>query len=95
MKLAFFSDIHANFSALCAALRSVEKGGAELKLNIEGHEILMVHGSPVSDKDSIYPSITREGLRSKIGEQHPDILICGHTHIPFTRKVSGVLVVNA
>jgi hypothetical protein len=27
MKLAVFSDIHANFSALCAALRSVEKGG--------------------------------------------------------------------
>jgi putative phosphoesterase len=173
MKLAVFSDIHANFPAFSAALRSAEKGGAEqfvvagdligrgphpvevvrllkeldypairgnmerrllllreqkkrkkadqykahfkwtaqrlrkaeweyleslpaeLKLNIEGHEILMVHGSPLSDKDSIYPSITPEGLRSKIGEQHPDILICGHTHIPFTKRVSGVLVINA
>jgi len=66
----------------------------ELKLNIQGYELLIVHGSPVSDKDSIYPSITSQGLKSKLGERHPHILICGHTHIPFSKRVSGMLVVN-
>jgi len=172
MKLAVISDIHANFTALCAALRSAEKKGAgrfvcagdligrgphpvevirllkerdfpavlgnmesrllhlrgktkkartrfkahfdwtsqqltdaewdylaslpeELVLNIRGHEVLVVHGSPVSVKDAIYPSITLQGLGSKLGNRRPNILICGHTHIPFSKKVAGMLVVNA
>lgn len=173
MKLAVFSDIHANFPALCAVVRNAENRGTQrfivagdligrgpnpvevirflkergypaimgnmerrllllrerkktkkaaspkahfawtaqrlgnaeweylaslptdLLLKIEGFSMLIVHGSPISDKDSIFPSITREGLRFKIGEQHPDLLICGHTHIPFTKKISGIFVVNA
>jgi putative phosphoesterase len=67
----------------------------DLMLDIEGFTLLVVHGSPLSDKDSIYPSVTREGLRSKIGEQHPDLLICGHSHIPFVKKISGIFVVNS
>lgn len=172
MKLAVLSDIHANFTALCAALRSAEKKGAdrfvcagdligrgphpvevirflrerdfpailgnmesrllhlrgkskktrarfkahfnwtsqqltdaewdylaslpgELVLKIQGYEVLVVHGSPVSAKDTIYPSITPQGLYLKLGNRRPNILICGHTHIPFSKKLAGMLVVNA
>ncbi len=58
-------------------------------------ELLMVHGSPVSSEDTIYPSITPYGLKKKLaGTTRLDILVCGHTHIPFVRRVAGALVVN-
>jgi putative phosphoesterase len=67
----------------------------ELTLNIEGYDLLIVHGSPISDTDSIYPSITERGLAAKLGNRSPDALICGHTHIPFTKMVRGVRVINS
>jgi len=59
-----------------------------------GHKLLVVHGSPVSIEDPIYPSITQRGLEVKLGDQRPDILVCGHTHIPFVKRIGGALVVN-
>ena len=44
--------------------------------------------------DTIYPSITVRGLQAKLGNARPDILVCGHTHIPFVKRIAGVLVVN-
>jgi len=57
-------------------------------------ELLMVHGSPVSWDDVIYPSITRNALEGKLAGEHPQILVCGHTHVPFIKKIAGVTVVN-
>jgi putative phosphoesterase len=66
-----------------------------LNLRLEGgHKMLVVHGSPVSPDDAIYPSITRPGLEAKLGDVRPDVLLCGHTHIPFVKLLGGVLVVN-
>ena len=59
-----------------------------------GHKLLVVHGSPLSMDDAIYSSITRPGLEKKLGDFHPDILVCGHTHIPFVKHIGGILVVN-
>lgn len=59
-----------------------------------GHRILVVHGSPASLDDAIYPSITRQGMEAKIGDTRPDVLLCGHTHIPFVKLLGGILIVN-
>ena len=59
-----------------------------------GHNAVIVHGSPLSMDDTIYPCITRQGLRTKMGDAAPDVLVCGHTHIPFARRINGILVVN-
>jgi putative phosphoesterase len=59
-----------------------------------GRNLLVVHGSPVSNDDDIYPSITPKGLETKLNNTRPDILACGHTHIPFVKKISGMLIVN-
>lgn len=62
---------------------------------LSGHtELLMVHGSPLSWDDVIYPSITRNALRGKLAGEHPQLLVCGHTHIPFIKKVAGVTLIN-
>jgi putative phosphoesterase len=65
-----------------------------IELQIEGFTILIVHGSPLSVTDSIYPDITLETLKDQLGEKSPNILICGHTHIPFTKLLGGIRVVN-
>ena len=57
-------------------------------------DLLMVHGSPLSAEDVIYPSITAYGLKNKLAGEMPDILVCGHTHIPFAKRVAGIIVVN-
>lgn len=59
-----------------------------------GHKLLVVHGSPISTDDAIYPSVTRHGLEVKLGDARPDIFICGHTHIPFARHINNILTVN-
>jgi len=69
---------------------------AGLQENIEqelpdGLKLLVVHGSPVSNDDDIYPSITARGLEAKLGGARPDVLVCGHTHIPFVKRVNSKL----
>ncbi len=44
--------------------------------------------------DAIYLSVTKQGLKAKLRHTQPDILVCGHTHIPFVKRVNGTLVVN-
>ena len=60
----------------------------------EDRSLLMVHGSPLSNDDDILPSITTRAMKMKLGELNPDILVCGHTHIPFVKKFGGTLVIN-
>lgn len=59
-----------------------------------GADVWVVHGSPLSDTDYIYPSITTRALAVKLGEDRPGVLVCGHTHIPFTKRIGGVRVIN-
>jgi putative phosphoesterase len=59
-----------------------------------GWKLLMIHGGVSSDTDTIYPSLTSVGLRRKLGDEECDILVCGHTHIPFARRISNTLVIN-
>ena len=66
-----------------------------LALRLGGARVLVVHGSPLSDTDYIYPSLTPHALAAKLGAARPDVLVCGHSHVPFARRISGTTVVNA
>ena len=66
----------------------------DLQIPAGGCKFLVVHGSPLSIDDAVYPSITGRGLETKLGDARPDVFVCGHTHIPFVRRVGGILVVN-
>ena len=62
---------------------------------IEGVRVVVVHGTPLSDMDGIYPGETGSELESWLAVAEADVLICGHTHIPLLRHVSGGrLIVN-
>jgi putative phosphoesterase len=70
---------------------------AKRELEIEGVGILIVHGSPHGTFDTMHPSLTPHTLRAwfPAGARRPDVLVGGHTHVPFVRTVEGMLVVNA
>jgi putative phosphoesterase len=67
---------------------------SEMRFTVEGAPVWVVHGSPVSDTDYIFPSLTPSALAAKLGADRPAVLVCGHSHIPFTRTIAGVRVVN-
>ena len=67
---------------------------AELRLVLGTSDAWIVHGSPLSDEDYLYPSLTPRALGPRLGGERPDLLVCGHTHIPFARAVGAVRVVN-
>jgi putative phosphoesterase len=70
---------------------------AERKLEVEGVEIQIVHGSPHGTFDTMHPSLTSETLRAWFPAEtpRPAVLVGGHTHVPFVRTVARMLVVNA
>jgi putative phosphoesterase len=67
------------------------------EIEVEGVGILIVHGSPHGSFDTMHPSLTSETIRAwfPAGTRRPDVLVGGHTHVPFVRTVDGMLVVNA
>jgi putative phosphoesterase len=66
-----------------------------LERRLAGSRLLLVHGSPLGDTDYVYPSLTVRALAAKLGAEQPDVLACGHSHIPFVRRIAGVTVINA
>jgi predicted phosphodiesterase len=65
-----------------------------LDLDFGGVAVRVVHGSARSDLEYVFPSVTARALPALAGEPRPQVLVCGHSHIPFTRAVAGVRVVN-
>jgi predicted phosphodiesterase len=70
---------------------------AERELQVEGVGIRLVHGSPYGTSDGMYSSLTSQTVRAWFpdGAPRPDLLVGGHTHLPFVRSVDGMLIVNA
>jgi exopolyphosphatase/guanosine-5'-triphosphate,3'-diphosphate pyrophosphatase len=69
----------------------------EWRTEVAGADVLVVHGSPLSDNDRIFSSLTPRALASKLATvegPRPDVLVCGHTHAPFAEVVDDVLVIN-
>jgi len=59
----------------------------------EGLDLLMVHGSPFSVRELLYP--TRPDRLSACLDAIPQhILLCGHNHLQFTRIIEDKLVLN-
>jgi putative phosphoesterase len=69
----------------------------KIKLNIDGLNFFVCHGSPRSLIDEyIYPPpITpRNVLLTFLDETASDIIIMGHTHIPFVETFAGRRIIN-
>lgn len=55
---------------------------AQMKLEINGVKILLVHGSPRRNDENIAPDLSIEKVEEMLAEVDADVVFCGHTHIP-------------
>lgn len=67
-----------------------------LVVEVEGvGSVLFCHGSPRSDEEIVTPATTEGRLREILAGVDQDLVVCGHTHAQFDRRVGGKRVVNA
>lgn len=55
---------------------------------------LFCHGSPRSDEEMMTSETSDERLKELTAGVDAALVVCGHTHMPFDRMVSGVRVIN-
>jgi putative phosphoesterase len=72
----------------------------EIWLGIQGRQILLVHGSPASNEELLTEDTPKRRLKelAKLAEKksgkHLNLLIVGHSHQPFVRRVGEVWFIN-
>jgi len=65
----------------------------EKKLEIEGWNVYLVHGSPRKNNEYLYSDSNE--IKEITEEFDFDILLSGHTHIPFFKVINKKYIVNA
>jgi len=67
----------------------------EIRLEIEGFRLRLVHGSPRRMNEYLYEDRDPRSLERIAGQADCDLLIFGHTHVPWTKEITGVRLINA
>jgi predicted phosphodiesterase len=60
----------------------------------DGGELLLVHGSPADPGEALSHDMSDEEVNALLGDDGADVVVCGASHVPFDRTVSGVRIVN-
>ena len=68
---------------------------SRIRLSLSGTDMLLVHGSPGALNEYLYEDTSEENLDRILEESGAGILVCGHTHLPYVKKVKSGYVVNA
>ena len=66
----------------------------EVRMTVEGLRVLLTHGSPQSNEEHLTPDTPSRRLGELAAGARADIIVCGHSHTPFARKVGGVWFIN-
>jgi len=72
-------------------LRSLPR---EMRLEVAGKRILLTHGSPASNEEHLTPDTPQERFQGLAHLADADVIICGHSHVPFARQVGDVWFIN-
>lgn len=66
----------------------------EIRLDIEGVRVRLVHGSPRRMNEYLFADRDERSLERIAAGADCDVLVFGHTHIPWSRTIGDVLFVN-
>jgi putative phosphoesterase len=70
----------------------------EIRFEAEGKRILLCHGSPRDTTEYLFENRSDGYLKQFVSEgkadAHADIIVFGHTHVPFHRRIEGVDFIN-
>lgn len=58
-------------------------------------DVLFCHGTPRDENEIFTERTAEERLRPLFDPLHVSLVVCGHTHMPFDRRVGATRVVNA
>lgn len=61
------------------------------RFDAAGRRVSVFHGSPYDPDEYVYEEAVTEGMLRSCGS---DIVVMGHTHVPYARRLGGVLAVN-
>jgi putative phosphoesterase len=70
----------------------------EIRFEADGKRVLLCHGSPRSTTEYLFENRSDGFLKQFVAggkdDAHADVIIFGHTHVPFHRIVEGVHFIN-
>ena len=66
----------------------------EIRENVEGWEVLLVHGSPRKINEYLFVDRPEERVAPMLKKTGADIVICGHTHLPYHKNIEGIHLIN-
>ena len=57
--------------------------------------MLFCHGSPRSDEEILTRISPEERVAAAVADVSEEVVVCGHTHVQFDRRVAGKRLINA
>jgi putative phosphoesterase len=87
------SKIYTNYVLTSSNRDFLRQLPQQLKFEFQGYKLLMVHGSPHGIAEYLYEE--SNALRSITSSMEADILVCGHTHLPYYKVMNGKHVINS
>jgi diadenosine tetraphosphatase ApaH/serine/threonine PP2A family protein phosphatase len=69
---------------------------ATVELDVDGSgAVLFCHATPTSDLPILTRMTPEEDAARELGVVDADVVVCGHTHVQYDRRVGSVRLVNA
>jgi len=68
---------------------------SEIRFDADGRRVLLVHGSPRRINEYLFEDRPISSFQRLATSSNADIIVFGHTHKPYTKRVDDVLFVNA
>jgi putative phosphoesterase len=67
-----------------------------LELDVDGvGRVLFCHATPQNDTDIFLEGTPEAAVAPSFASVEADVVVCGHTHMQFSREIAGITVVNA
>jgi diadenosine tetraphosphatase ApaH/serine/threonine PP2A family protein phosphatase len=66
----------------------------QIRFDADGKRILLVHGSPRKMNEYLFEDRAISSFQRLAQASQADVIVFGHTHVPYTKEVNGVLFVN-
>ena len=67
----------------------------EIRLDAEGRRLLLVHGSPRKMNEYLFEDRPLSSFQRLAASSNADMIVFGHTHRPYAKRVDDVWFVNA
>ncbi len=91
--LARVLDVRKELGAL--VLERIRRLPTHARVPLEdGGELVLVHGSPADPGEALTHDLDDDDVHALLGTDPADIVVCGMSHVPFTRELGDVKIVN-